>query len=70
MAGYLDDYGVVDAKRERRTKQIVIWGLAILLVGTSGFFYFRNWSEERTIDRFFTLLKEQKYSDEIGRAHV
>lgn len=63
MPGYLDDYGVVDAKRERRKKQIVIWGLAILLVGTSGFFYFRNWSEERTIDRFFGLLKEQKYSD-------
>jgi hypothetical protein len=63
MAGYLDEYGVTDAKRERRNKQIVIWSLVALVVGASAFFYFRNWSQERVIDHFFTLLREQKYSD-------
>jgi hypothetical protein len=63
MAGYLDAYGVTDARREKRIKQIVIWGLVALIVGISAFFYFRNWSEERVMDRFLTLLKEQKYQD-------
>jgi len=63
MAGYLDEYGVKDARRERRTKQIVIWGLAAVIVGTSVFFYFRDWSEERVMNRFTTLLKEQKYQE-------
>ncbi len=63
MAGYLDEYGVTDVKRERRTKQIVVWGLVALIVGTSAFFYFRNWSEERTINHFLTLLREQKYAE-------
>jgi len=34
-----------------------------VIVGTSAFFYFRNWSEERAIDHFVTLLKQQKYQD-------
>ncbi len=63
MAGYLDEYGVQDARRERLTKRIVIWGLAALIVGTSVFFYFRDWSEERVMDRFIALLKQQQYQE-------
>ena len=63
MAGYLDEYGVTDAQRERRTKQIIIWGIALLMVGASAFFYFLNWSEERVMDRFLALLQQQKYAD-------
>ena len=66
MAGYLGEYGVTDARRERRIKQIVIWGLAALIMGTSVFFYFQDWSEERVIDRFVTLPKQQKYQEAYG----
>jgi len=61
MAGYLDEYGVKDARRERVTKQILIWGALAVLVGVSAFFYFRNFSEERVVDRFINLLKQQQY---------
>jgi hypothetical protein len=63
MPGYLDEYGVKDSQRERRNKRIVIWGVVAVILVVSAFFYFRTWSEERTIDRFLTLLKEQKYQD-------
>jgi len=63
MAGFLDEYGVADARRNRIVKQVLLWGLLVIVVGGSGFFYFRNWSEERRIDQFLGLLKEQKYQD-------
>ena len=63
MAGYLDEYGVTDARRERLRKRIIIWGVLALIIGTSAFFYFRNWGEERALDRFVTLLKQQKYQE-------
>ena len=61
MAGYLDEFGVVDARRERRRRRIILWGLVAVIVGTSAFFYFRNWSEERALDHFISLLKQQQY---------
>src|ERR1700682_6816955 len=63
MAGYLDEYGVTDARRERLRKRIIIWGVPALIIGTSAFFYFRNGGEERALDRFVTLLKQQKYQE-------
>ena len=63
MAGYLDEYGVTDARRERLRKRIIIWGLLAVIIGTSAFFYFRNWGEERALGRFVTLLKQQKYQE-------
>jgi hypothetical protein len=63
MAGYLDEYGVTDARRERLRKRIIIWAALAIVIGTSAFFYLRNWSEERTVDRFLTLLKQQKYQE-------
>jgi hypothetical protein len=63
MPGYLDEFGVKDAQRERRNKRVIIGGLIAVILGTSAFFYFRTWSQERIVDRFFALLKEQKYQD-------
>ena len=63
MAGYLDEYGVADARREQLRKRIIIWGVLAVIVGISAFFYFRNWGEERALDRFVTLLKQQKYQE-------
>jgi hypothetical protein len=63
MAGYLDEFGVKDAQRERRTKQIIIGVLVAVILGASGFFYFRTWSQERVMGRFVTLLQQQKYQE-------
>ena len=63
MAGFLDQYGVDDARKERRLKRFVLTALAILIVGISAFFYFRNWPEERVVNRFITLLKEKNYQE-------
>jgi hypothetical protein len=63
MAGYLASYGAGDEQRNRRVKRMVIWGVAILVVGTAGYFFFRNWQQERTVKQFFSLLQQQRYQD-------
>ena len=62
--GFLDEsYGVADERRGRKVKKVVIWGLLGLIVAGALYFQFRNWKEEKTLDRFLTLLREQKYQD-------
>ncbi|MGA3186429.1 MAG: hypothetical protein ABSF22_04900 [Bryobacteraceae bacterium] len=64
MPGFLDSsYGVSDARRERRNKRVVLWTLAVLIVGGILFFTFRSWRQERVIKQFFSLLKQQNYQD-------
>lgn len=63
MAGYLDRYGVAEARRERLIKRIVLWGAAALLVAGVAYFTFRNWREEQQMKKFFTLLEQKKYQD-------
>jgi hypothetical protein len=63
MAGYLDEYGVVDARREQRRKRIVLWSVLAVIAGGSAFLYFRNWTEERALNHFVTLLQQQKYQE-------
>ena len=63
MAGYLDQYGVEDARKEKRTKRAVIVVLAAVLLALAGFLFFRNFSEERAVDHFVSLLKEKKYQE-------
>ena len=64
MSGFLDStYGVNDAKRERRTKLIVLSVLVVLMVGTILFFTFRSFRQERVMNQFLSLLKEKKYQE-------
>jgi hypothetical protein len=64
MAGFLDEtYGVLDERRARWTKRLVLWGLVVVVVGLSLYFGFRNWSQERTIQKFLTLLQQKDYQD-------
>lgn len=63
MAGYLDEYGVADARREHNVKRIAI-GLAILvLVGLGVFFFFRNRAEERVMNGFLAALRDKRYQE-------
>jgi len=64
MSGIFDaDYGVKEARRERRTKRIVLWGVGIVIFGATLYFTFRTWREEHVVKQFVTDLKEQKYQD-------
>jgi hypothetical protein len=63
MAGYLDNYGVTDAKRERVVKRLVIWGLSLVVLSAVLYFSFRNWRQERIFKQFFALLAQKNYQD-------
>lgn len=64
MPGILDsNYGVSDARRERRNKLIVFWSLGILIVAVILFFTFRTYRQERVVKQFLSLLKEKNYQD-------
>ena len=61
MNNYLDNYGVADARRERRTKRILWSVLTICVVGGALWFFFRNFREEGRVKEFLTLLERQDY---------
>jgi hypothetical protein len=64
MPGILDsNYGVTEAKRERRTKLILYWSLGVILLGTILYFSFRTYSQERVVKQFFSLLRTNNYQD-------
>jgi len=61
MAGYLDQYGVVEERREKIIKRVVIWLLALLAAGGLLYAFFHNYPEERQARRFFDLLEKRDY---------
>ncbi len=63
MAGYLDSYGVSDAKRERGVKRVVIAAVAVVLLSLAGYFFLHDFQEKRQISKFLDLLKDKKYED-------
>jgi len=63
MAGYLDSYGVSDAKRERGVKRVVIAAVAVVLLSVAGYFFLHDFQEKRQISKFLDLLKDKKYED-------
>ena len=63
MAGYLDNFGVSDAKREHRTKTILLAVLGIVVVTLGGYWFLHDYQEKRQVSRFMNLLEEKKYED-------
>jgi hypothetical protein len=61
MSEFLDNYGVKDARREKRVKQILYTVLTLAVVGGGLWFFFRNWREESRVKEFLTLLERQDY---------
>lgn len=61
MAGYLDNYGVQEARRERIWKKIVAWVVAAGLVALILFLVFRNYSEKRVANSFVDALRAHDY---------
>ncbi len=61
MAGYLDQYGAGEERRNKLIKRAVLSILAIAIVGGSLAFYFWDFRQERQVKRFFEFARAQDY---------
>jgi hypothetical protein len=61
MAGYLDQYGAGDARREKIIKTLVISVVALAAAGGALFFNFHNYREEHQVKEFFKYLDSHDY---------
>jgi len=63
MAGYLDEYGVADARREKTVRYVAIGAVIAAILGVSAFYLFRNRSEEGVAQRFLAALRDKNYPE-------
>jgi hypothetical protein len=63
MAGYLDQYGKADERREKITKRVVISLLVLLVAGGLFYVFFHNYPEERQAKQFFELLRAGNFQN-------
>ncbi len=61
MAGYLDNYGVDDARRGKLIKQIAIGTLAVAVAGLGLWLFFRNYGERKVAHHFLDALRSKDY---------
>ena len=61
MAGYLDQYGAGEERREKIIKTLVVSLVALVVLGGVAFFVFHNYRQERQAKRFFELLQAHDY---------
>jgi hypothetical protein len=61
MAGYLDNYGAGEERREKIIKTVAAAVAIILLGGVLGYLFFHNYPEERQAKKFFQLLQAGDY---------
>ena len=66
MAEFMEGYGEKEARRGRLILRIAISVVAIAILATTGYFYFRTWSEERVFAHFKEALAKQDYSTGYG----
>ncbi len=60
--GYLDQFGVEDARRERRVKRLVLTLIVVLGLGSFLYYWFKNYREERRAKEFLTALERGDYA--------
>jgi hypothetical protein len=64
MAGYLEEYGAGEERREktrRIVKRAVLSLVALVVIGGSLLFVFHDYREERRVKQFFTLIEAHDY---------
>ena len=61
MAGYLDTYGAGEERRERLLKISALIVVAVLVVGGTLYFFFKNYRQEHRVKLFFEDLARQDY---------
>ena len=63
MPGYLDNYGVSEAKHEKKVHRILLIVLAVVVAAGGIYLLVRDYREKRQIARFFDLLRQKQYQD-------
>ena len=61
MPGFLDTYGAGEERRGRWIKWTVLSVLAVAIVSTCSYLYFRTWTQEQTLKRFFATLESRDF---------
>lgn len=61
MAGYLDTYGAGEERREKTIKRLVLTIVVLAIVTGVLYFIFKNYRQERQVNRFFGLLEAKDY---------
>jgi hypothetical protein len=61
MAGYLDQYGAGEERREKIVKTVVISLVSLAALGGALFFVFHNYREEHQVKQFFDRLSAHEY---------
>ena len=61
MAGFLDQYGAGDEKRERTRKLLILSAIGLLILSGLLYFFFRNYRQEQQAKRFFQALTAHDY---------
>src|SRR5262245_32032495 len=63
MPGYMEGYGAGEERRNLVIKRVLFIGIPAILLCVAAFFYFRTWSQERTVSRFIATLEEKKFEE-------
>ncbi|MCU1261753.1 MAG: hypothetical protein JWO80_4638 [Bryobacterales bacterium] len=61
MAGYLDQYGAGEDKREAIIKRLVLGAVLVVVFGGLGYYLFKNYAQIRKVDRFLALVRNKDY---------
>lgn len=61
MSGYLDEYGVADAKKEKRIKTLVLTVVGVAITCGVLWYLLRDYKEESRVKEFVALLERQDY---------
>ena len=61
MASYLEDYGEAQARRSRKLRWMIVTPLALVVLGVTLYFLFRDYSEHRRSAQFLDLLQKKDY---------
>ncbi len=59
--GYLNNYGVTEARRERIIRRTLWTLLSILVAGGSLFLWFKNYREEQRVKQFLATMERGDY---------
>ena len=62
MSGFLDEYGVVEARRERIIKRVLLVGVIVAVVAGGFYLKFHNYREEHRLKTFLNLLETKDYA--------
>lgn len=62
MSTYLEGYGAGEEKKSKVIRAAIVSTVAVLVLGTFGFFGLRNYGARATFDQFIELLQKKDYT--------